>query len=159
MVVGAQRILLVGEGYADAIAGMFAQQLRHRGIEAKIVDTDDIKRAAALTALTPEMLLIGISASQHGENVARVLQFGREQGCRTLGVVGSLASPVNRMSDLILYAPADTVGPLPSMVGLVAALSALVQIITRDDAEAVESYEERFNAIYQYLTETTVGSN
>ena len=70
----------------------------------------------------PERLVIGISATEYGDDVARVLQFARGRGCATLGVVGSLASPVNRMSDLVVYAPTDVIGPLPSMVCLAAAL-------------------------------------
>lgn len=154
----AERILLVADGYADSVAAMVAQQLRHRGIVAEPVDPDRIKRAATLTTVAQgdsvaETLVIGISATEYGDEVARVLQFARGQGCLTLGVVGSLASPVNRMSDLVLFAPTDAVGPLPSIVSLIAALSALVQIASKDDATSTESYLAEFTEVYRFLAD------
>ena len=150
---GAERILLVAEGYADAVAEMTAQQLRHRDIAAEAVAQDLVKRAASLTGLTPGTVVIGISATQYGDDVARALDYAREQGCKTLGVVGSLASPVNRLSDLVLYAPTDVPGPLPSVVALSGVMSALVQILTRDSGLSSTDYVDAFNATYQYLIE------
>ncbi len=151
MLEAADRILLVAEGYADAVTATIAQQLRHRGITAEAIDQDRVKRSATLTTLDETALVIGISATEYGDDVARVLQFARGRGCRTLGVVGSLASPVNRMSDLVVYAPTDVIGPLPSMVCLAAALSALVQIASRDNADSAQEFVDEFEGIYRYL--------
>lgn len=153
LLIGAERVLLIAEGYADAIAEMTAQQLRHRGIAAEAVEQDLVKRAASLTGLGPGTVVIGISATQYGDDVARGLAYAREHGCGTLGVVGSLASPVNRLSDLVLYAPTDVPGPLPSIVALAGVMSALVQIITQDSSLSSAAYVEEFNATYQFLIE------
>ena len=153
MLSAANRVLLIAEGYADAVAVMVADQLQHRGIRAAAVAQDLVKRAATLIALEPGTVVVGISATAYGDDVARALTFARAQGCRTLGVVGSLASPVNRVSDLVLYAPTDAAGPLPSIVALTAALSALVQVLAADtDAAAIE-YLQSFENAYQYLVE------
>jgi DNA-binding MurR/RpiR family transcriptional regulator len=81
------------------------------------------------------------------------LTFARAKGCRTLGVVGSLASPVNRVSDLVLYAPTDVAGPLPSIVALTAALAALVHVLAADSDDSVQTYLGDFETAYQYLVE------
>lgn len=154
----AERMLLVAEGYADAVTATTAQQLRHRGIAAEAIDQDRVKRAATLTTLDEKALVIGISATEYGDDVARVLQFARQQGCRTLGVVGSLASPVNRMSDLVVYAPTDVIGPLPSIVCLAAALSALVQIASQDSADSAQGFVDEFEGVYRYLAEPQEGT-
>lgn len=148
----ADHIILVSEGYSDAVAEMAAQQLRHRGISAEAVTDEPIKRAASLMSLSPGTLVIGISATKHGEAVARALEFARQKGCATLGIVGSLASPVNRLSDKVLYAPTDAAGPLPSIVALVSALSALVQIATKDNPDSVEKHVEEFETTFHFLT-------
>lgn len=149
----AHEVFLVAEGYAEVVAAMAAEQLRHRGIRAVSVPQDVVKRAAAMTALTPQTLVIGVSATAYGDDVARTLTYARRQGCKTLGLVGSLASPVNRVADRVLYAPTDVPGPLPSIVALTAAMSALVQVMTRDSNTSSVAYLEQFGSAYQYLLE------
>jgi hypothetical protein len=68
-------------------------------------------------------------------------------------VVGSLASPVNRMSDLVIFAPTGASGPLPSIVCLLAALAALVQLASQESPSAVETHLAAFNQAYQFLTQ------
>lgn len=149
----ARQVLLVAEGYADAVAEMTAQQLRHRGLAAEAIPQDSVKRAASLTNVAPHTVVIGISATRYGDDVARVLDLVRKQGCATLGVVGSLASPVNRLSDLVIYAPTDAPGPLPSVVALGGVMAALVEIMVGDSSVSSAEYVEIFNSTYQFLIE------
>ncbi len=155
----AQHIVLVAEGYASSVADMVAQQFRHRGISAEAAAEEPVKRAATMMALMPDMLVIGISATAYGDDVARVLEFARSRGCATLGVVGSLASPVNRVSDKVIYAPTDAPGPLPSIVALVAALAAVVQIASKDNPASVEKHVQEFDDTYRFLTYTNGNGN
>ena len=148
----AKHIILVAEGYAEAVAEMTAQQFRHRGISAEAVSNDPGKKAAALMALQPETLVIGISATSYGVNVARALELARLKGCATLGIIGSLASPVNRVSDRVIFAPTDVAGPLPSIVALVAALAGLVQIASKDNRASIDLHLTEFQQAYQFLT-------
>lgn len=150
----AEHILLVAEGYADVVADMIAQQLRHRRISAEAVAFDPVRMAGTLMSLTPATLVIGISATEYGENVAKALAYARSRGCATLGVVGSLASPVNRVSDQVMYAPTDAPGPLPSIVALTAAMGGLVQVVGRDSDESVEKRLDEFQRTYEFLTQT-----
>ena len=64
-----------------------------------------------------------------------------------------MASPANRMSDLVIFAPTDVAGPLPSIVGLVTALTALVQLAAKDSPASVERHLETFEHAYQFLTQ------
>jgi DNA-binding MurR/RpiR family transcriptional regulator len=152
MVAAARHIVLVAEGYAGIVAAMIAEQLRHRGISAEAGSNDVVRMAGTLISLAPPTLVVGISATEYGESVAKALAYARSKGCATLGVVGSLASPVNRMSDQVMYAPTDATGPLPSIVALVAALSALVQIAARDSDASVDRHLEEFQRTYDFLT-------
>jgi DNA-binding MurR/RpiR family transcriptional regulator len=152
MFSAAQHVVLVAEGYAGTVAEMIAEQFRHRGISAEATSNDVVRMAGTLMSLLPTTLVIGISATEYGDNVAKALEYARGKGCATLGVVGSLASPVNRMSDQVMYAPTDAPGPLPSIVALVAALSALVQIAARDSNASVDKRQEEFLRTYSFLT-------
>ncbi len=153
----AKHIVLVAEGYASTAAEMAAEQFRHRGLSAEASSDDAVRMAGTLISLDPNTLVIGISATSYGDSVAKALGYARSRGCATLGVVGSLASPVNRMSDEVVYAPTDAPGPLPSVVALVAALAALVQVASRGSEAAIERHLEEFEQAYAYLTEPDTG--
>ncbi len=158
MFIAARHVVLVAEGYAATVAVMIAEQLRHRGISAEATANDAVRMTGTLLSLAPDTLVIGISATAYGDSVAKALAFARSKGCATLGIVGSLASPVNRMSDQVMYAPTDVAGPLPSVVALAAALSALVQIAARDSQASVERRLEDFQRTYDFLTTTEFGA-
>jgi DNA-binding MurR/RpiR family transcriptional regulator len=98
------------------------------------------------------VLVIGVSASDYGRDVARAMEYARTRGAHTLGVIGSMSSPVNRMSELVIYAPTDVAGPLPSIVGLVTALTSLVLMAARDTPASVDRHIETFEKAYQFLT-------
>lgn len=153
---GIERIVVMGEGYAESAAEMVAQQFRHRGIPAEYLSNDAVKKAGTLMYLDGRVLVIGVSATAYGRDVARAMELARARGARTLGIIGSLASPVNRMSDLIVYAPTDAIGPLPSIVALVAALSGLVLIASKESEDTVERHMDAFEAAYQFLTQEDV---
>lgn len=149
----ARRILLVGDGYAEVVAETIAQQLRHRGIDAEYLPNDAVKKAATLMSVDSSVLVIGVSATDYGRDVARAMEYARTLGAHTLGVIGSLSSPANRMSDVVIFAPTTVAGPLPSIVGLTAALTALVQVAARDSAASVERHIDAFEKAYQFLTQ------
>jgi DNA-binding MurR/RpiR family transcriptional regulator len=151
-----ERIVVVGEGYAETAAEMIAQQFRHRGVHADYLPNDAVKKAATLMLLNSRVLVIGVSATAYGRDVARAMEFARARGAKTLGIIGSLASPVNRMSDLIIYAPTEAIGPLPSIVALVAALSVLVTVAAKESEESVDRHLDAFEATYQFLTQEDV---
>ena len=150
---GASHVVLCAEGYAGTAADLGAEQLRHRGISAESAADDPVRMAGTLVSLKPDTLVLGISATKYGEAVASALAYARSRGCATLGIVGSLASPVNRMSDQIVYAPTDVAGPLPSIVAIEAALSALIQIAARDTDITSDLYMQEFEAAYEFLTQ------
>lgn len=156
MLADAQHILLIGEGYAVSVAALAAQLFRHRGLSAEAAGTDPANLASTLAALRPTTLVVGVSATPHGRSVARAMEYARARGCRTLGVVGSLTGPVNRMSDLVVYAPGESNGPLPTVVALVTALSALVRVARSESPEENERYTETLNQTYEFLLQSDI---
>lgn len=152
MLRGARHVLLIADGYATSAAEVAALQLRHRGFIADVADSDSAKLAATLVTLTSDTLVIGVSASAFATGSARALQFARSRGCQLLGVIGSLSCPVNRMADLVIYAPSDGEGATPSIVCLTAALTALVTAAGDNQPDAVAQHLVAFSQAYEFLT-------
>jgi DNA-binding MurR/RpiR family transcriptional regulator len=153
LLAGARRIILLGDGYAEAVAETVAQQFRHRGIDAEYLPNDAVKKASTLMSVDESYLVIGVSATDYGRDVARAMEYARVRGAHTLGVIGSMGSPANRMSELVVFAPTDVGGPIPSLVGLVTALTSLVLMAARDNPASVERHLETFEKAYQFLTQ------
>lgn len=151
LVTGATRIVLIAEGYAVPIADMTATQLRHRGINSFAAANDVARLAATLITLTAETLVIGISATPYGRDVARAMLYARSRGCATLGIVGSLHSPINRVSDMLIYAPTETSGPQASVVALTAALAGVVMLAAGDDEGTSTRQMEIFEQAFDFL--------
>lgn len=147
----ARQIVLIAEGYAEPLAALAAEQLRHRGVAASASGTDPATLAGVLVHLGAGTLMIGISPTSQGRTAARAMQYARARGCATLAVVGSLASPVNRLADLTIYAPSDAAGPLPSVVGIAAALAALSMVTRAEPPEATERAAESIAQAYEFL--------
>ena len=55
--------------------------------------------------LRPEDLVIGISGSGNSPNVVNAIQYAREQGVRTLGIVGYDGGKLKELADVSLYVP------------------------------------------------------
>ena len=153
---GADRIVIVGEGYAEAVTETIAQQFRHRGVRAEYLPNDAVKKAATLMAVDSSTLVIGVSATAYGRDVARAIEFARARGAATLGIVGELASPVNRIADLVIYAPTDVIGPMPSIVALSAVLTTLVVVAAKESKESVARHVDAFDAASQFLTQEDI---
>lgn len=153
----AAEVVLIGEGHTACLAQMAAMQLRQVGRQAWAESGEPARLAVLLTSLRPGALVVGISATAHGQEVARAMEYARTRGCATLGVVGSLSSPINRMSDLVLFAPTDAEGPLPSLVALASALSGLAGLATPAAAPpsdgAAGATHETVPQVYAWLVE------
>lgn len=122
----ARRVLFVADGYGEVLATLGAQQLSQLGKAAIASSNDPAQLAGALSAMEAGDVVVGISGSENGREVARLLGYARSRGIKALAIVGSLANSANRMSDLVLYAPVSDPGPLPGVVVMAAALSGLI---------------------------------
>ena len=55
--------------------------------------------------LHPEDLVIGISGSGNSQNVVNAIQYAKEQGIRTMGIVGYDGGKLKQLTDVSLHVP------------------------------------------------------
>ncbi len=108
----------MGEYYAAPLAESFVGMLCEAGLPAVYLGGDLYERALALASLTYKDLVVGFSPVSGVSGVARALSFARDEGAKTLACTPSLASQVARSAEYLLYAPGETEGLVPSLVGL-----------------------------------------
>lgn len=149
----AQRIHVLAEGYAAPLGEAFAYELRQNGLPAQYTASDLAQQASSLANVGPGVTLFGISVDDYAIDVAAAMRYAREEGASTIGCVGSLASPLARSVEVLLFAPATSNGPFPSLTASAAVLNALVQITGKREAEAQTAAALRQQRAYLRLTE------
>ena len=133
----APRVIVVGESYAAPLAESFAGMLRDAGLPATYVGGELYERAVALARLTHKDVVVGMSPLAGPSGVARALSFARDEGAVTLACTPHLGSPVARSTEHLLYAPGETGGPLPSLVGLYSICTAIASTLEAERPDAV----------------------
>ncbi len=129
------KILLFGNGGSAADAQHIAAELTgrykvaRRGLPAIALTTD----TSALTAIGNDFgfkhifsrqvealanegdLLIAISTSGNSKNVIKALKFGREMGCKTIGMSGHDGGKMNAFCDLNIIVPSENTPRIQEM--------------------------------------------
>jgi DNA-binding MurR/RpiR family transcriptional regulator len=131
----APRIIVTGESYAAPLAESFASMLRDAGLPAAYVSGDLYERARALARLARKEVVVGFTPLEGLSGVATTLRFARSEGAVTLACSPSLSSQAARIADLLLYAPGETEGAMPSLTGLYALCTAIVQTLARANGD------------------------
>ncbi len=131
----ASRVFVLGEGNVTYLAEAFAMRLLTLGYPASVMSNEFTGQAAITANLKPGDLFVGLSTTGMSLIVATILKGARELGAQTLAIVSSLVNPAAAAAELILHAPVDTAGILPSWTSMASVLHALSQalVLSRDD--------------------------
>jgi DNA-binding MurR/RpiR family transcriptional regulator len=149
----AQRIHVLAEGHASPLGEAFAYELRQNGLPAQYTAGDLAHQAMAMANIGAGTAVIGVSVNDYAIDVAAAMRYAREEGATTVGLVGSLASPLARSVEILLFAPSTSTGPLPSLTGAVAIINALLQITGKREPETQTAATLRQQRAYLRLTE------
>lgn len=71
------------------------------------VSYHEVFRSQLKEVLKPEDLLVAVSGSGNSENVINAMEYGKQIGCRTIGVTGYDGGKVKAMADFHLHAAID----------------------------------------------------
>ncbi len=147
----ARRILVLGAGYSGYLGEAFAAALRHLSIAADYVPAEVMSQAFALVQAGQGDVAIGISTSPYAGEVSVALQLAKERGAKTVGIFGSYASPIARVAELKVFAPAASAGPYASMTAIAAVLTAILQIVSLSNPDSFARLMTEFQRNYQNI--------
>jgi DNA-binding MurR/RpiR family transcriptional regulator len=128
----ATRVTVMGESYAAPLAESFAGMLKNAGLPAAYTGGDVYERSLALARLTRQEVVVGMSPLAGPSGVARALNFARDEGAVTLACTPVLGSQVARAAEHILYAPGETEGAIPSLIGLYSICTAIAHTLEKE---------------------------
>ena len=119
--VSARRILVCATGSAVVPGMILVRLLRHTGLRGELVDGSGVDRVIALrdVAAGDDVVVIGLRLAF--DEQVRALAMVHGKGATTVAVVGSPASPLGRLADYTILAPAQGTNLPMSVVATVAA--------------------------------------
>jgi DNA-binding MurR/RpiR family transcriptional regulator len=107
VLASARRIVICATGSAVVPGIALVRFLRHVGLHGELVDGGGVDRIIALRDVGPEDAVVVIGLWLAFDEQVRALQTARSRGAATVAIVGSPASPLVRLADHALLAPAQ----------------------------------------------------
>lgn len=127
--LGADCIVIVGQGRTAPLAAYLGSTLRAGGLPAQSPDVASLDLAALLTRADEATTVVGVSLDETDERVARVLTLAAARRARTIAVTDSTISPSARAAELALTFSSAGGLAAPSAAALVAVSDALVHCL------------------------------
>ena len=139
----ARKIFVVGEGEEGFLAEAFALRLMSLGFSAHALRSGLVELAAVAAVIEPADVFVGVGMTALTADVAALFKTLRAAKVTTIGIVGALTYPSAGAAELVLQAPADSQGPMPSWAAVVAVLHSLSQALALQRAEPGTAHKLR----------------
>jgi DNA-binding MurR/RpiR family transcriptional regulator len=148
LVLGANRIVVISTGSAVIPATLLVRLLRHIGLRGEGASGSGVDQSIALYDLGKNDLAIAIGLWLTFEDTFRALSTARSRSASTVAIVGSATSPLTRVADLAIYAPAQGASLTFSVVATLAVVEALITAVAARDLTARQHIERELHALY-----------
>ncbi|AZB41690.1 ROK family protein [Bacillus sp. FJAT-42376] len=103
--LSAKQIFLYGAGEMSVVASQLKFKLMKLGMAADTFSSH-YEREMSSYALTPETVVIGLSASGYASDIVSIMDTARSRGAVTIGITSQQDSPLSRASDIRMLIPA-----------------------------------------------------
>ena len=143
--VRARRILVCATGSAVVPGMILVRLLRHTGLRGELVDGSGVDRVIALrdVAAGDDVVVIGLWLAF--DEQVRALAMAHGKGATTVAVVGSPASPLGRLADYTILAPAQGTNlPMSVVAGVEMVVSQVAARSPGCEAEIEADLHDRY---------------
>ena len=102
----AEKIIILGLGNSAAVALDASHKMFRLGLNATAY-TDNHMQAIAVSHTDKNSVVLGISHSGRSKDIVQALQIARENGATTIAITNVGNSPLQKVSDILLYTLSD----------------------------------------------------
>lgn len=99
-------------------------------------------------------VFIGVGHTRYGADVGTALRQVQAKGARTIGLVGTVTSPIAKVCEVSLICPLRALVAIPSFLGLAGAIWSLFEVLALRKGIQAEEGLQRFWDSYQILVES-----
>lgn len=147
----AKTIYIIAQGEDFDLARFFVARLQSQGFQAEALSGDFVALALTLNKLTADDVVIGLSHSKFAAETAGALRFSIKQGARTVGLVGTHASPVAHVAEVMVLCPSKSMTTMVSFGAMVAVIDAVLQMLALEEPGKVAERRAAFEQAYVAL--------
>jgi DNA-binding MurR/RpiR family transcriptional regulator len=150
----ARKIFVAGEGALSHLGEALVERLVGLGFNAHPISSELAGQAATSAAITSDDALIALGMTAMTPGAAVVLKVAREQGAKTVAVVGSASNPLAAVAEFVIYAPVNTIGLVPSWSAIASVLHALGQALALSGPDTDTNWGTRTDRFLKIYSET-----
>jgi DNA-binding MurR/RpiR family transcriptional regulator len=148
LVLAARRVVVISTGSAVVPATLLVRLLRHVGLRGEVASGSGVDQSITLHDLGKDDLAIAVGLWLTFEDTFRALSTARNRNARTVAIVGSATSPLTKVADLTIYAPAQGASLTFSVVATLAVVEALISAVAARDLATRQRIEQELHALY-----------
>ncbi|MBM3187379.1 MAG: MurR/RpiR family transcriptional regulator [Chloroflexi bacterium] len=142
----AERIIVLGQGLAGALAELLAVSLSALGFSAHSPLTDALSLALTLDGLRKRDAVVAISVTWPSPEVANAVAHARKKGVPTLALSSSPVSPCAQAADVAISWPPEKELLVPPVTPAAMLIDALVQSLSYHDGDQLR---RRLEGVHQ----------
>lgn len=150
----ARKVFVAGEGPLQHLGEALVERLVTLGFSAHAVSSELSGQAATSAVISSEDVLIALGMTAMTPGAAVVLKAAREQGAKTIAVVGAASNPLAAVAEMVIYAPVNTIGIIPSWSAIASVLHGLAQALALNSAETGANWANRTERFLKIYSET-----
>lgn len=148
LVIGANRVLIMGIGASAYLAGLLAYRLCTFRPDVTTLDESEEHAYRQLYWMGEKDLLIAISFPRYSRLTVETCQYARKKGVKVMAITDKLASPVYALADEALIATSERELLVCSPTVAVALIDAIVTAVAaRDQRQTLDSISEVTNQL------------
>lgn len=149
MTLKAKNVFILGLRSSSFLAGYLGFYLNFLLDNVKIITAGPNDVFEQLLKADSEDLIIGISYPRYSKRTLEALSYGKDKGCKIIGITDSLISPAAQYTDVTLVASSNMLSFVDSLVAPMSLINAFIISIGMEKKEDITSYFQDLENIWE----------
>jgi len=145
----ADNIYILGLRSSSFLAGYLGFYLNFLLDNVKVISFGPNDIFEQLLRSTKDDVIIGISYPRYSKRTLEALNYGKEKGCKIIGITDSLVSPAAQYADVTLIASSNMLSFVDSLVAPMSLINAFIVAIGMEKKEDITVYFEDLERIWK----------
>ena len=145
----ADNVYVLGLRSSSFLAGYLGFYLNFLLDNVKVISFGPNDIFEQLLKATKDDVIIGISYPRYSKRTLEALDYGKEKGCKIIGITDSLVSPAAQYADVTLIASSNMLSFVDSLVAPMSLINAFIVALGMEKKEDITTYFEDLERIWK----------
>ncbi|MCF6463245.1 MurR/RpiR family transcriptional regulator [Clostridium sp. Cult1] len=145
----AKNVFVLGLRSSSFLAGYLGFYLNFLLDNVKVVTSGPSDVFEQLLKITDKDVIIGISYPRYSKRTLEALDYGKEKGCKIIGITDSPISPAAQYADTTLIASSNMLSFVDSLVAPMSLINAFIIALGTEKKDDITSYFEDLEKIWK----------